>query len=106
MFIFWTHLTVIVVIERSEDTQSLEYQNMQNVRTMKKLISELKPGETFYLNAISATVGMVELTKELIKNGTITPDPEELSRVIKEECHPRFLNGNSIAPQMVYIKLK
>ena len=77
-----------------------------NVRTMKKLISELNPGETFYLNAISASVGMVELTRELIKNGTITPEPEELSRVIKPEFHERFLNGESIAPQMVYIKLK
>lgn len=77
---------------------------MINVRTLRKLIRELKPGETFYLNAISATISMVDEMKTLIKDGVIEPDREELSRVIKPEYHERFLNGESIAPQMVYIK--
>lgn len=77
---------------------------MINVRTLRKLIRELNPGETFYLNAISATTSMIKEVKALIKDGVIEPDREELSRVIKPECHKRFLNGESIAPQMVYIK--
>lgn len=77
---------------------------MINVRSLRKLVRELNPGETFYLNAISATISMDEEMKVYIKDGVIEPDREELSRVIKPEYHERFLNGKSIAPQMVYIK--
>lgn len=75
---------------------------MTNIRTYKKMIKEANIGDTFYYNAISGSVAMVEFTKELIKSGKIAPDGEELNKMIKPEAQYRFYNGESIAPQMTY----
>ena len=76
--------------------------DMQNIRSYKKMVRELKVGDTFYFNSIAGTVSMVEYTRELIQSGKITPDGEELNKMIKPEAQYRFYSGESIAPQMTY----
>lgn len=75
---------------------------MMNIRSYKKIIREAKVGDTFYLNAINASINMIEYTRELIQAGKIVPDGEELNKMIKPEAQYRFYNGTSIAPQMTY----
>lgn len=77
---------------------------MMNIRSYRKAIREIKKGEQFYFNAISASVAMVEYTKELVKNGTIKLDMEELEKMIVPEALDKFLTGEALAPQMFYIK--
>lgn len=77
-----------------------------NIRGYKKALRELKVGETFYLNIISASLAMADYTKELIKNGTIAPEKSELEKMIVPDAIERFLSGDALAPQMTYIKLK
>ena len=75
---------------------------MVNIRSYKKFIKNANVGDTFYLNAINASINMIEYTKELIRTGKIAPDGEELNKMIKPDAQYRFYNGTSIAPQMTY----
>lgn len=73
-----------------------------NIRSYKKMIREAKVGDTFYFNSINGSIPMIEYTRELIQSGKITPDGEELNKMIKPEAQYKFYNGESIAPQMTY----
>ena len=75
---------------------------MMNIRSLKKLIRELKVGDTFYFNSIAGTISMIDYIRELIQTGKIAPDAEELSKMIKPEAYYKFYSGESIAPQMTY----
>ena len=75
---------------------------MMNIRSYKKMIREAQIGDTFYFNAINGSISMIEYTRELIKAGKITPDGEELNKMIKADAQYKFYNGESIAPQMTY----
>ena len=75
---------------------------MMNIRSYRKMMRELKVGDTFYFNAINGSLNMIEYTRELIKAGKIVPDGEELNKMIKAEAQYKFYNGESIAPQMTY----
>lgn len=79
---------------------------MINIRGYKKAIREMKPGDTFYLNIISASVAIADYTKELIQTGIIAPDQKELEKMIVPNALDKFINGYALAPQMTYIKLK
>lgn len=76
---------------------------MLNVRSYKKMIREMKAGETFYYNSISGTISMIEYTRQLIQEGKIKPVQEELDKMIKPEAQYKFFSGESIAPQMTYV---
>lgn len=73
-----------------------------NIRSYKKMIREANIGDTFYLNAINASLTMIEYTRQLIQTGKITPDGEELNKMVKPEAQYKFYTGESIAPQMTY----
>lgn len=73
-----------------------------NIRTYKKFIREATPGARFYLNAIDCSIPMIEYTREMIKAGKIKPDRDELNKMISPEYLGDFLNGERIAPQMIY----
>ena len=79
---------------------------MLNIRSFKKFISTTGEGDIFYLNAISASPKIIEYVKQLIKDGYITPDKDELNKTIKEEYHSRFLHGVALVPQMNYIVIR
>jgi len=78
---------------------------MKNVRTMRKMVNEMNKGEAIYINAINCSIGMIEQLREYIKNGVLAPDGKELKEMIVESAIKRFETGESIAPQMTYIRL-
>lgn len=63
----------------------------------------MKPGDSFYFNAIAGSINMIEYMKGLVREGKIAPDKEELDRVIFKDAQEKFLKGEALAPQMVYI---
>lgn len=75
---------------------------MLNIRSYRKMIREANIGDSFYFNAISGSMAMIDYTRELIKAGKIAPDGEELNNMVKPEAQYKFYNGESIAPQMTY----
>lgn len=75
---------------------------MMNIRSYRKMIKGAKVGDRFYFNAINGTVPMVEYTRQLIKQGKITPVLEELEKVIVPEAIDKFMSGDSIFPEMDY----
>lgn len=76
---------------------------MMNIRSYRKAMREMEIGQKFYLNAINCSLAMIDYTRELIQSGKITPDGEELNKMIKPEYQYKFYNGESIAPQMTYV---
>lgn len=75
-----------------------------NARGLKNAIMKMKPGHVFYYNAIAGTAGMVEVIRELIKNGTIEPEKESVEKMIVEKARYKFYSGESILPQGNYIR--
>ena len=74
---------------------------------MKKLYSRIEEykeqgRKEIAINAINCTVEEIHELKQLIKAGKLTPSIEQVKQAIKEEYVDEYLNGNSIAPQMVY----
>ena len=74
-----------------------------DIRGYKRCISKLQKGDKFYLDAINASIAMIEYTRKLIQSDVIVPDKQELDKVIKRECQYKYLSGEAIAPQMTYI---
>ena len=75
---------------------------MMSVRTYKKMVREMNVGDVFFYNAISGTMAMLDLTKELIKTGKITPVREEIEKAVTPESLELFLSGKCVMPQMFY----
>lgn len=90
----WSHRQAVAIFIRRYD--------MQNIRSYRKMMRELKVGDKFYFNSISGSLSMIDYTRELIQTGKITPDSEELNKMVKPEAQYKFYNGTSIAPQMTY----
>ena len=68
-------------------------------------VESMKEGETIYINAIGMTVKQIDILRRYIKLEILSPDPEELSKMIKAEYHYEFYSGEKIAPQMIYVKM-
>lgn len=79
---------------------------MMNIRTFKKELATMKKGDRFYLNAISCSVSVVEHLKQLIIEGYLQPDPQELKKAVKENAIETFEKGWAIFPQMTYIVIR
>lgn len=73
---------------------------------LSKTVNSLRVGESFYANAIGFGLMAIELLKGYIKLGVITPDRDELNAMIKPEAQQKFIDGECLAPQMTYIKIK
>lgn len=74
------------------------------VRTLKKVVRELKPSETLYFNAISATVNMIEYIRACVQDGTLQPNPERVDAAVAPHAVTKVMSGDVIMPQMEYIK--
>lgn len=75
---------------------------MMNVRSFRKAVREMESGQRFYVNAISASVGMVDQLRQYIKDGVVEPVREEVERSYKDV--EAVMSGKVIFPQMEYIK--
>lgn len=78
---------------------------MANVRTMRNIIKAMGCGEKIYMNTISMSIAMIEQIRTYIQEGVLAPDEEELDGFIVEEAKEAFRSGESICPQMTYVKL-
>lgn len=77
---------------------------IRNSRQLRKEIMGMAPGNVFYFNAIAATVGMVEVIRELVKSGTIAPETASVESMIVESARHKYYTGESILPQGNYIR--
>lgn len=71
---------------------------------LKKYVWELKPNEHFFLNAINCTEKAVDALREMIIDGTIELDEQQLKALIVPNAWCKLLSGECISPQMEYIK--
>ena len=71
-------------------------------KSVKKVVSEMKSGESIYINAISLTPSAISQIRTLIKFGTLIPDKDEASKMYNDV--DSVMNGSVILPQMTYIK--
>lgn len=83
-------------------THTYRYATKGTITTLKKLIKESKPGDVFYMNAINASINSIEYLQEMIRKGKVRPLQCELDKMIVPEFQYKFLNGDSICPQMDY----
>lgn len=76
--------------------------NANNIRTLKKVVKEMKQGEKLYINTISLTVNTIEQLRTYIKENVLLPDKTEVEQLYNDI--PAVISGKTILPQMTYIK--
>lgn len=76
--------------------------NVNNIKTLKKVVKEMKKGETLYINAISLSINAIEQLREYIKLNVLLPDKSEVENLYNDI--ESVMNGKTILPQMTYIK--
>lgn len=72
------------------------------MKAFEKNLNECESGEVIYINAINLTANQISILRKHIKSGHLTPDAEELDRMIVKDAQPDFISGDKIAPQMFY----
>lgn len=73
---------------------------------LSEMVKSLNIGESFYANTLGFSIKAIALLKSYIKTGVLVPDKDELNAMIKSEVQQKFIDGECIAPQMTYIKIK
>ena len=76
----------------------------KKTRELIKAAAELKEGETIFINAINGTYQSTAELRRMIQTGYIKPVEKELRKAVKPEAFEKFMNGECIAPQMIYRK--
>lgn len=72
--------------------------------TFRKQIEKMEIGKSIYINALSLSINQVDYLRMAIYNGILTPDIDELRKMIKPEYIGEYLDGSRICPQMTYRK--
>ena len=75
-----------------------------NVRWFENQVAKMESGTKFWLNAINCSVRSIESLRRMIKQGVLVVDEQELRNFIKPEALDKFRSGDSICPQMLYMK--
>lgn len=70
----------------------------------KKTIAEAQAGDKIYMNAINFSLKSIDLLRQFIQDGILSPDEEELQRHIVPEALPEYRSGERILPQMTYVR--
>lgn len=86
--------------KESEDV----YRKGGRVEDLIQIVDELQIGEEVYINAINISPAAIAMLKDMVSGGILEPKAIELERVIVPEALGDFYNGQSICPQMTYIK--
>ena len=76
--------------------------NVNNIRTLKKVVREMNQGEKLHINAIGLTVNAIEQLREYIKENVLLPDKTEAQQLYNDLS--AVMSGKTILPQMTYIK--
>ena len=76
----------------------------RKTKELIKAVAELKEGEVILINAINGSYQSIAELRRMIQTGYIKPVEKELRKTVKPDAFKKFMNGESIAPQMFYIK--
>lgn len=76
--------------------------NANNIKTLKKVVKEMKRGEKLYVNSICLTVNAIEQLRQYIKENVLMPDKTEAEKIYKDI--QAVMSGKTILPQMTYIR--
>lgn len=76
--------------------------NVNNVRVLRKVVSEMKPGEEIYINAICLSSNAIDQLKQYVKDGILVPKKEQVERMYKVPGD--IMSGKYLIPQMFYTK--
>lgn len=76
--------------------------NANNIRTLKKVVKEMKQGEKLYINSICLTVNAIEQLRQYIKENVLLPDKSEAEQIYSDI--QAVMSGKTILPQMTYIR--
>ena len=58
--------------------------NVNNIRTLKKVVREMEQGEKLYINTICLTVNAIEQLREYIKENVLLPDKTEAQQLYND----------------------
>ena len=95
---------VIKLSNKFKESEDTVYRKGGRVEDLIQTIDELQIGEEVYINAINISPAAIALLKDMVSGGILEPKAIELERVIVPEALGDFYNGQSICPQMTYIK--
>lgn len=76
--------------------------NTNNIRTLKKVVKEMKHGEKLYINSICLTVNAIDQLRQYIKENVLLPDKSEAEEIYSDIS--AVMSGKTILPQMTYIR--
>lgn len=76
--------------------------NTNNIRTLKKVVKQMKQGEKLYINSINITANAIEQLRQYIKENVLLPDKSEAEQIYSDI--QAVMSGKTILPQMTYIK--
>ena len=99
----WTennHTTHPAGLRREKEGKDMY--NVNNIRTLKKVVREMNQGEKLYINAIGLTVNAIEQLREYIKENVLLPEKTEAQQLYNDLS--AVMSGKTILPQMTYIK--
>lgn len=69
----------------------------------KKTVKQFDNGNIVYINAINLTGKAIDLLREYIEIGRLTPIEEEAKKVIVRDKVYKVMIGDIICPQMFYL---
>ena len=76
--------------------------NANNIRTLKKVVKEMKRGEKLYINSICLTTNAIGQLREYVKDNVLLPDKSEVEQIYSDI--QAVMSGKTILPQMTYIR--
>lgn len=76
--------------------------NANNIRTLKKVVKEMKQGEKLYINSIGLTVNAIDQLRDYIKENILSPEKSDVEQLYNDT--QAVMSGKTILPQMTYIK--
>lgn len=76
---------------------------MYNVRSLRKILREMKCGESLYVNAINCSLAMINELRNAVKNNVLAPNEGEVAAMYNDV--ESVMCGDVILPQMTYTKV-
>lgn len=76
--------------------------NISNVRSLRKVVRKMAPGETLYIDAINLSTGAIDQLRSYVKDQILLPVEAEIMPLYNNI--PAVMSGKVILPQMTYIK--
>lgn len=75
---------------------------LTSIRTLKKVVREMGHGKGVYINAIYLSTPAIDQLRKYIKENVLLPDETEAQKLYNDISG--VMNGDTILPQMTYIK--